>query len=239
MGKKFLLTAAILGCVLLAAGGMLRMTGGEIVTENKQSMQGALAGVRVCIDPGHGGYDGGAVGRDSGVKEKAVNLAWAKTLKAALEKEGAQVTLTRSEDVALAEEGKERKRRDLQERVDRAQNADIFLSLHMNEYPDRSQSGPQVFYTEGNEKGRLLAGALQESMNEALSPVRPRSAHKGDYYVLRHQQNACVLIECGFLSNEKEEALLMDAAYRERAAESILRGVAQYLRLRENLANGA
>ena len=239
MGKKFLLTAVVLGCVLLAAGGMLRLSKEEIVTENKQSPLGALTGVKVCIDPGHGGYDGGAVGRESGVKEKAVNLAWAKTLKAALEKEGARVTLTRDEDVALADEGKERKRRDLQARVDMAQNADVFLSLHMNEYHDRSQAGPQVFYTEGNEKGRLLAGALQESMNEALSPVRPRSAHRGDYYVLRNQQNACVLIECGFLSNANEEKLLLDAAYREKAAQSIVSGVAQYLRLRENLANGA
>ena len=109
----------------------------------------------------------------------------------------------------------------------------------MNEYPDRSQSGPQVFYTQGNEKGRLLAGAVQQSMNAALSPARPRSAHPGDYYVLRNQQIACVLIECGFLSNAEEEKRLLDEAYREKAAQSIVSGVAEYLRLRENLANGA
>ena len=239
MGKKCLLFAAVLGCVLLTAGAMLRMSRGEIVTENTQMQPGALQGITVCIDPGHGGYDGGAVGRDSGVKEKAVNLNWAKTLKTVLENEGAKVTLTRDQDTALAEEGRERKRRDLQARVDKAQNADIFLSLHMNEYPDRSQSGPQVFYTAGNEKGRLLAGALQQSMNEMLSPVRPRSANRGDYYVLRNQQNACVLIECGFLSNAEEEKRLLDKDYRRRGAESILRGVTEYLRLSENLANGA
>jgi len=239
MGKKFLWLAVLTGCVLLVAGAMLRLSAGEIVTENTQLQKGALAGLRVCIDPGHGGYDGGAVGRDSGVKEKSVNLSWAKELKEIFEREGAQVTLTRDKDIALAESGKERKRRDLQSRVDAAQGCDIFLSLHMNEYSDRSQSGPQVFYTPGNEKGRLLAGALQQSMNEALSPVRPRSAHPGDYYVLRNQQNACVLIECGFLSNAKEEKLLMDEEYRRRGAQSILHGVTEYLRLRENLANGA
>lgn len=216
-----------------------RGSGTEIVTENEQAALKALSGVTVCIDPGHGGYDGGAVGRESGTMEKTINLQLAKTLEQQLENEGATVVLTRDRDIALADAGSERKRRDLKARVDSAQGADLFLSLHMNEYPDRSQSGPQVFYTEGAENSRLLAGAIQSSMNKVLSPARARSAHAGDYYVLREQSLPAVLVECGFLSNKEEEQKLLTEEYRQMVAQSILKGILEYLRLHGNLANGA
>ena len=225
------------GLFLLAAVvGILWWKSGqkEIVTE-KEQQAGLLTGVTVCIDPGHGGYDGGAVGRDSGTMEKAINLWLAQELKDQMEAQGARVILTREKDIALADEGKERKRRDLKARVEAAQGCDVFLSLHMNEYPDRTQSGPQVFYTAGNDRSRLLAGAIQQSMNEALSPARPRNAHAGDYYVLREQDLPAVLVECGFLSNAAEEKLLLTKEYRAQVAASILSGVISYLQL----ANGA
>lgn len=234
MGKK---CAWACGLFLLAAAVALlwRQSGREeIVTENGQPA-GPLTGVTVCLDPGHGGYDGGAVGRDSGTMEKAINLWLAQELQRQMEAQGAQVVLTREKDIALADEGNERKRRDLRARVEAAQGCDVFLSLHMNEYPDRTQSGPQVFYTAGDDRSRLLAGAIQQSMNDALSPARPRSAHAGDYYVLREQELPAVLVECGFLSNAAEEKLLLTKEYRERVAASILSGVIGYLQL----ANGA
>ena len=230
LGGLFLLAAAVLFVVT-------RMENNVIVTETPQP--GPLSGLTVCVDPGHGGYDGGAVGRDSGVMEKTVNLRLAQEVEKQLLSAGAHVILTRDRDTALADEGKERKRRDLRARVNAAQDADVFLSLHMNEYPDRSQSGPQVFYTAGDERSRLLAGAIQQSMNDLLSPARPRSAHTGDYFVLRESALPAVLIECGFLSNAAEEQKLLTDEYRAKVAESIVKGLTEYLRLQGNLANGA
>ena len=208
-------------------------------TEIAPKVQRALTGITVCLDPGHGGYDGGAVGRSSGVMEKHLNLQVAVKLQKLLRDSGAQVILTRETDTALADEGEMRKRRDLKARVDQAKAADVFISLHMNEYADASQSGPQVFYTKGDENSRLLAGAVQAAMNEALSPARRRSANTGDYYVLREQQIPSVLVECGFLSNKAEEQKLQTEDYQWAVAQSIHAGVCEYLRVGQNLANGA
>lgn len=189
---------------------------------------GELQGLTVCLDPGHGGYDGGAYGRDSGTPEKELNLDVAKRLGELLAQAGARVILTRGEDVALADEGSMRKRRDLQARVDAAAEADLFLSIHMNEYRTRAESGPQVFYRKGQDASRLLAGFLQQHLNAALSPAKPRSASAGKYYVLENLSIPAVLVECGFLSNPAEEALLLTPDYRQRVAEALCEGIAEY-----------
>lgn len=198
---------------------------------------GPLSGWSVCLDAGHGGYDGGARGAASGTAEKELNLDVALRLAALLREQGAQVILTRETDTALADEGPSRKRRDLQYRVDCAAEADVFLSIHMNEYRSESQSGPQVFYRKGAEGSRLLAGTLQEAMNAGLSPARPRSANTGEYYLLENLEIPAVLVECGFLSNRGEEAKLLAAPYRQQVAQSLLDGLLCYRQLCQNLAN--
>lgn len=192
------------------------------------AVPGPLSGVTVCVDPGHGGYDGGAYGV-SGTAEKEINLDVSLRLADALRQEGARVVLTRETDTALADPGKERKRRDLQYRVDQAAEADIFLSIHQNEYRTGDQSGPQVFYRKGQAKSRLLAGFLQEAMNAALAPSHPRSALTGEYYLLEHLDIPAVLVECGFLSNAAEEKKLRDPEYRQLVADSICAGVMAFV----------
>lgn len=192
---------------------------------------GALAGICICVDAGHGGYDGGAVARDSGALEKDINLAVALRLRDALRAQGAQVIMTREVDTALADAGAQRKRRDLQYRVDTANGAQMFLSIHMNEYTSRAESGPQVFYRAGQAGSRLLAGALQARLIADLAPARVRSAHTGEYYLLEHLQIPAVLVECGFLSNPQEEALLLTSAYQQQVADAICSGVCDFFRL--------
>ena len=192
---------------------------------------GPLSGAVICLDPGHGGYDGGAYGRDSGTPEKALNLDVALRLRDLLRDQGAEVILTRETDTALADEGAERKRRDLKYRVDQAAEANIFVSVHMNEYRGRSESGPQVFYRKGQDASRLLAGVLQDAMNRDLAPARPRTANTGDYYVLRNLSIPAVLVECGFLSNAAEEAKLLTPEYRQQVAQAICAGLAEYWQL--------
>lgn len=197
---------------------------------------GTLSGLTIAIDPGHGGYDGGARARDSGVWEKTLNLKIAQAAGDALAERGARVVMTRTQDVCLAEEGsgKARKRADLQKRLDLAENAgaDVFMSIHLNEYRDRSESGPQVFYQHGADEGRLLAGALQESLIRTLQPSRRRSANAGDYYVLRNTALPAVLVECGFLSNAQEEQKLLDEGYQRLIAGALADGVESWLELR-------
>jgi N-acetylmuramoyl-L-alanine amidase len=224
-------------CLLLALGitCVWLLAGSGIQQEARQAGAPAakpLEGLTVALDPGHGGYDGGARAHDSGVWEKVTTLQIALAVEKELIARGAQVVLTRREDLCLAGEettGKARKRQDLKARTDLAQaaGADVFLSIHLNEYRSRRESGPQVFYQRGGEAGRLLAGVLQAALIRGLEPKKERAAMAGDYYVLRSPIPSA-LVECGFLSNPEEEKLLLDAAYHERIAAALADGLQEY-----------
>lgn len=196
---------------------------------------GPLSGLTIAVDPGHGGYDGGAVGRVSGTPEKGLNLDVALRLTEILKGQGADVVLTRTDDYALCDEDPpiRKKLQDMQRRakIIVGSGADMVLSIHMNEYAGRSQSGPQVFYREECPAGRLLAGAIQEAMVEGLSPAMERTALGGDYYILTLGVPSA-LVECGFLSNKKEEALLLTEEYRQKVAASIAQGVVRWAALK-------
>lgn len=190
--------------------------------------EGPLYGMTIAVDAGHGGYDCGAVGRASGALEKDLNLDVAKRLSRLLQEQGAQVVMTRTGDYALCDEDPpiRKKLQDMQRRaaiIEQA-GAQMVLSIHMNEYAGREESGPQVFYREDCPAGRLLAGALQEALIGELSPSRAREAGGGDYYILTLGVPSA-LVECGFLSNAGEEEMLRTAEYRERVAVAIARGV--------------
>lgn len=208
-----------------------------VVPEATQPAVGPLAGLTILVDPGHGGYDGGARCRDSGTWEKHLNLAVALKVETCLQRMGAKVIMTRREDVDLAEADRPasltKKRSDMQNRIAMAREggADMVLSIHMNEYRSRAESGPQVFYRAGSEAGRLLAGCMQEALVAELQPSRVRTAMAGDYYILQLDVPS-VLVECGFISNAQEERLLLDEAYQERLAQAIADGAAEYVRLK-------
>lgn len=197
---------------------------------------GPLSGRTVLVDPGHGGYDGGARCRDSGTWEKVLNLSVALCVEQELTSRGATVLMTRRTDEDLCDEtqpiGVTRKRQDMQRRVDMAvtEQADMVLSIHMNEYRVRSESGPQVFYRAGCDSGRLLAGIMQESLITHLQPRKARSAMAGDYFILQLDIPS-VLVECGFISNSQEEALLCTADYQSRLAIAIADAVQEYFQL--------
>ena len=77
---------------------------------------------------------------------------------------------------------------------------------------------------------RLLAGTMQEALITALSPQKERAAMPGDYFILQ-LDTPSVLVECGFISNPTEEALLLSPAYQEKLGEAIADGAAEYFRL--------
>ena len=220
-----LCTAALFGA---AADSAVRTFAQPAAVNAVQEEQGPLDGLTIAVDAGHGGYDGGAVGRVSGVPEKVLNLDVAQRVEKMLRAQGADVVMTRTGDYALCDEDPpiRKKLQDMQRRAQiiRINEADMVLSIHMNEYAGRSESGPQVFYRENCPAGRLLAGAVQEAMNEALKPQKERPALGGDYYILTLGVPS-VLVECGFLSNKAEEELLMTEEYRQRVAASVVQGV--------------
>ena len=199
------------------------------------STGGPLSGMTILVDAGHGGYDGGACGA-SGTWEKEINLQVAQHTRAQLTALGATVVMTRTDDSDLCSAerpaDKTKKRQDMEARIAlaREHQIDMVLSIHMNYYRDRRQSGPQVFYRKGSDSSRLLAGCMQEQLIESLAPPKQRSAMAGDYFILQLDVPS-VLIECGFLSNAAEEALLLSSAYQHQLAGAIAKGVTVYASL--------
>jgi N-acetylmuramoyl-L-alanine amidase len=193
-----------------------------------------LSGIVVVIDPGHGGYDSGAVGRFTKVLEKDLNLQVSLKLRDVLSQSGAAVIMTREEDMALCEPwtpyGK-RKQQDMAMRaaiIDEA-NPDVVLSIHMNEFTISRYYGSQVFYlVNGPDEGKDLAKHMQNALITGLDDGNTRREKSGDYFILRIRP-ASVLIECGFISNEREEKLLSDDEYQSKLAWCIYAGLTDYL----------
>ena len=234
LGMTTVCSAALFACAGSSAAAVFFQPVQKTAAADSASVRGVLHGLTIAVDAGHGGYDGGAVGRVSGTPEKGINLDVAMRVQALLEEAGADVVMTRTGDYALCDENPaiRKKLQDMQRRAAliTQSGADLVLSIHMNEYAGRSQSGPQVFYREGCPAGRLLAGALQRAMIDGLSPAKKREALGGDYYILTLGVPS-VLVECGFLSNREEEAKLLTPQYRQQTAQAIVQGVMDWAAL--------
>lgn len=180
----------------------------------------------IVIDPGHGGNDMGAASKN-GVSERDINLAIARKLERLLHGDGFEVILTRTDEKAIAPN----KSQDLAKRVDIANkaNADIFVSIHLNKFPQPQYYGAQTFYMEGSVKGEHLAKSIQARLLEELDRGNTRQAKASNsYYVIRNTKMPSVIVECGFLSNPEEEKLLQNDDYQQKIAHAIYMGIKDY-----------
>lgn len=181
-------------------------------------------GKTVVIDAGHGGEDGGVVGRTTGIKESDINLAISKKLKAYLEAGGYKVVMTRSNDSGLyGLASSNKKLADMKKRKEIILDAepDLMVSIHQNYYPSTYVTGAQVFYAPSADPD--LASIMQKILNRELGCNRNQA--KGDYYIIQCSPYPSILIECGFLSNPEEEAMLVSASYQEKVAYTIYSGI--------------
>ncbi|PWM75258.1 MAG: hypothetical protein DBX59_02180 [Bacillota bacterium] len=199
---------------------------------NRPDESVAAAEIKVVIDAGHGGIDGGVVGVKTGKKESELNLAVSKKLAKHFQNAGIDAVFTRKNDAGLygAATGN-LKRRDMEARRDiiLKEKPTLVISVHMNKYPVSSRRGAQVFFNETDGQGKQLADCVQKSFNAMEEATREYAALKGDYYILNsHPYPACIA-ECGFLSNPEDEALLLTEEYQEKIAYAIFKGAIDYL----------
>ncbi|MGG7143929.1 N-acetylmuramoyl-L-alanine amidase CwlD [Clostridium nigeriense] len=188
----------------------------------------------ILIDPGHGGFDGGAKSKN-GTIEKDLNLQISLKLKEVLEAKGYKVYLTRENDEALGNSGstiKEKKREDLKKRrnMKKEVNCDVFVSIHQNMFPQEKCYGAQVWHG-SNEISKKLANNIQEAVKEIVKDNNKRvSKPAGDaYLILRDDyKGASVLVECGFLSNMEEEKKLQTEEHQNLLVEGIYLGIERY-----------
>jgi N-acetylmuramoyl-L-alanine amidase len=176
---------------------------------------GALRGVKIVVDAGHGGHDTGAPGAKSVEKDHTLDIA--KRVYRKLQAMGATVSMTRSDDTFIS----------LQWRVDFAhrQHADIFFSVHINSYSKTSSGTETYYYTS---QSRALANEVHKELVKATG-LPNRGVRSARFYVIRKTRMPSILTETAFISNPTEEQKLMDPNFRERVATGMARGIYNYV----------
>lgn len=201
-------------------------------------MPAELGGVKIVIDPGHGGLDGGAnVGE---VVERDITLSISHLLKKRLEKKGATIVMTRmKEGDALAEHApndsfgttRSRKLADLKlrETITVKEKPDMFISVHVNAIPEERWRGAQVFYHPGGHpEGELLAKSIMSSFQGNLKNTDRVAMAISGVYLLKKVPTPAVLVETGFISNPEERELLTDPSYQAKVADAIAEGIVNF-----------
>ena len=187
----------------------------------------------VVLDAGHGGVDGGVVGVNSGTKESDINLKITLLLQERFEEAGFNVILTRKTEAGLygaAPNGY--KKRDMQKRSEiiNANVPSLVISVHQNFFSAKSRRGAQVFFRAESPQSIALAHSIQGKLNAMPECVTPNlQALVGDYYILNCNPFPAVIVECGFLSNAEDEALLLSTEYQKKLVESIVLGSIEFL----------
>lgn len=231
----------MIGILLLGSLGIVVY--GTKASDRGFFMPEEFAGVKIVIDPGHGGPDGGASSGE--VVERDITLKIAHELAKRLEKKGATVVMTRKkEGDALAEHSpgedfpslRSRKLADLKlrEQIAIEENPDVFISVHVNAIPDAKWRGAQVFYHKGGHPGgELLAKSIQSSFQSNLKNTDREALAITGVYLLKKSPVPSVLVETGFISNEEERKLLVNPGYQIKVAEAILEGISTFLNTEE------
>lgn len=187
-----------------------------------------LAGHSIIIDPGHGGIDSGATANH--VIEKEITLAIAAKLADVLQQYGANVTVTRDSDIDYYTRGKGGKRNDLLKRIDimEKSGAELFISIHCNAFRAGNLSGAQVFYSPKIEGNKILAERLQQAIQGFPQGNKRQAKEDLHILLLNGIHMSGVLIETGYLTNQKEAVLLADQTYQQNLAEHIAKGLAYH-----------
>lgn len=222
ISKPWVLGGILCLVILLIGSGSLKLT---------SAFSSSLKDKVIVIDPGHGGADPGA--QNSGLKEKDINLDISLRLGKVLESKGCKVILTREEDKDFYlpgfVKGRMAKRVELNNRIKIAteNNADLFISVHANSFPQRNSYGMETYYHLKSSAGKALAEIIHEKLTQ-VQPDNKRTAKAGDYYIINQTEMPSVIVEVGFISNSRERKLLLTENYRNSVADAIGSGVEQY-----------
>ena len=195
----------------------------------------------VVIDAGHGGEDGGAIGKD-GSLEKNINLNIAKMLSSHLRAKGINTIMTRDTDTLLYDKNADyegrKKALDLAERLRIANSYEgaIFVSIHMNSFPQAKYKGLQVYYSKNDTRSASLAENIQSFYKNCIMPENQRQIKQSDgkIAILDKLRIPAVLVECGFLSNPEECAKLNTESYQNELAKVMCDAIFEYFNQCEN-----
>lgn len=189
-----------------------------------------LKGKIICIDPGHGGTDVGAIGHIGGkdVYEKNITLSIALPLRDMLTSAGAKVVMTRDTDKDVygpwADADPE-----LQARCNIANeaHADAFVSIHIDSFSNSSVDGTTAYYNAKSSKDLLLAQMMHQATMNSLS-IPDRGVKSNDFYVNVYTTMPSVLMEMGFITNDHRVKMLTSSWGPRGIAQSLFNGLVNY-----------
>ena len=183
--------------------------------------------MKICIDPGHGGTDPGAIGTAPAaasepattLRECDFTLDMSLLLEEELARRGHSVLLTRRRDRSLK----------LNARAAHANRhaADFFISIHANAAANPAAEGIEVFHFPGSAAGKSAAGRIMQRLATAFPGHVNRGVKPADFTVLRLTDMPAVLVECEFLTNpDRLRRFLSCPGKRREIAVAIAAGVA-------------
>lgn len=186
-------------------------TEGRVVAQTKNDFHGRV----IVLDPGHGGYDPGAMRNN--VMEKNITMSIAKLIEKNLKAQGATVIMTRTDDKFVS----------LEDRVILSNNKkpDIFVSVHINSSENATAHGIETHYFKDD--SLELAKSIHQAMTTEIEETN-RGILKSRFYVIRHTNQPSVLLELGFISNDDERNLLLLPQQQEKFAKAIADGINNY-----------
>ena len=205
------------------------------ISKKKAVMSSVGQRFTVVVDAGHGGIDPGAIA-DDGTLEKDINLFISKDLCEMLSAFGFNTVMTRTEDSLIGDNNletvKQKKRSDIKRRLEisESQQNCLLISIHQNKFSQKKYSGSQVFYSANAPESESAAKTIQQSIALMLQPDNKRAVKPvgKEIYLLYHSKKPAVMVECGFISNERELSNLKSNNYRNTLSFCILTGVLQY-----------
>jgi len=177
----------------------------------------------IVIDPGHGGNDPGSLNPGVGLVESHITLAISQRLKAALERSGWHVVLTREGDYEVGDPGGNDDQ-ELQSRCDvaNAAGARLFISVHVNASTSSSPNGVTTYYWKPGD--RALAQTIEAAAAQS-SGVADAGIHRENFYVIHHTFMPAILVETAYLSNPHDASLLAQQWFMNKMADGIARGI--------------
>ncbi len=191
----------------------------------KKRGENSVSKKKVCIDPGHGGTDSGAVGQN-GTREKDIVLQISLKVREALQRNGIDVVMTREKDIVsgklvIADRC----------RIANSANVDYLVSIHANadgDRDDRTGFGTETWAYSTTSVGYPLAKAVQKEL-VAANGLADRGVKAKAWDILKGTKAPAILVETAFINNTAEEKLLTDAAFQRLTAEAIAKGIVQQL----------
>lgn len=182
----------------------------------------------IAVDAGHGGNDIGAQSEMKKYKEKNLALTAAMMLRRHLKDLGYHVVLTRKKDVFVP----------LRQRTTTAnkENANLFISIHFNSAPNKKAEGVEIFYYEPQNKNEERSVKSKILSQHVLSHIvkytkaQSRGVKTASFHVVKYTKMPAILVEGGFLSNEKETHKLKNPKYLNRIAYGTAQGLHRYFK---------